>query len=72
MFLLDIEQFDMITTLLGSPPPAVINRICSENTKRYTESLPKREPIDLNRIFKEFDPLGKVFFYLQSFYLLLD
>ena len=58
--LLDIEQYDMITTLLGSPPATVINRICSENTKRYTESLPKRDPIDLRKVFKECDPLGNI------------
>ncbi|KAJ5170415.1 bZIP transcription factor bZIP-1 [Penicillium coprophilum] len=38
-----INQFCVITDLLGNPPEGVINNITSENTLNFINSLPKRE-----------------------------
>ncbi|OBA23282.1 mitogen-activated protein kinase HOG1 [Metschnikowia bicuspidata var. bicuspidata NRRL YB-4993] len=40
-----VHQFSIITELLGSPPPDVIETICSENTLRFVQLLPQRDPI---------------------------
>jgi p38 MAP kinase len=40
-----VHQFSIITELLGTPPEDVIQTICSENTLRFVQSLPKREKI---------------------------
>ncbi|KAK9711721.1 MAPK protein hog1, partial [Basidiobolus ranarum] len=37
-----VHQFSIITELLGTPPDDVIQTICSENTLRFVQSLPKR------------------------------
>ncbi|KAK6465615.1 kinase-like domain-containing protein [Scheffersomyces coipomensis] len=46
-----VHQFSIITELLGSPPPDVIDTICSENTLRFVQSLPRREPIPFSERF---------------------
>ncbi|EGV60076.1 hypothetical protein CANTEDRAFT_111568 [Yamadazyma tenuis ATCC 10573] len=46
-----VHQFSIITELLGSPPPDVIDTICSENTLRFVQSLPHREPISFSERF---------------------
>ncbi|KAF3987989.1 hypothetical protein FT663_04216 [Candidozyma haemuli var. vulneris] len=46
-----VHQFSIITELLGSPPPDVIETICSENTLRFVQSLPRREPIPFSERF---------------------
>ncbi|KAF3918708.1 hypothetical protein AA313_de0208254 [Arthrobotrys entomopaga] len=51
-----VNQFSIITELLGSPPEDVIHTICSENTLRFVQSLPKRERIPLSQKFKNADP----------------
>jgi p38 MAP kinase len=43
----DVNQFSIITELLGTPPDDVIATIASENTLRFVQSLPKREKIPL-------------------------
>ncbi|KAI4755260.1 Hog1-like MAP kinase protein [Aureobasidium sp. EXF-3400] len=45
-----VNQFSIITELLGTPPDDVIQTICSEN------SLPKRERQPLTKKFKNADP----------------
>jgi serine/threonine protein kinase len=40
-----VNQFSIITELLGTPPDDVIQTIASENTLRFVQSLPKREKI---------------------------
>jgi p38 MAP kinase len=42
--------------LLGTPPDDVISTICSENTLRFVQSLPKRERQPLKNKFKNADP----------------
>uniref|UniRef100_A0A0L0NWU4 Mitogen-activated protein kinase n=1 Tax=Candidozyma auris TaxID=498019 RepID=A0A0L0NWU4_CANAR len=46
-----VHQFSIITELLGLPPPDVIETICSENTLRFVQSLPHREPIPFSERF---------------------
>ncbi|ERF77208.1 Mitogen-activated protein kinase HOG1 [Endocarpon pusillum Z07020] len=53
-----VNQFSIITELLGTPPADVIETICSENTLRFVQSLPKRERQPLANKFKNADPLA--------------
>ncbi|KAF8749301.1 Mitogen activated protein kinase [Rhizoctonia solani] len=63
---LDVNQFSIITELLGTPPDDVIQTICSENTLRFVQSLPKRERIPFSQKFKTNDPVGS---YLPTLFL---
>jgi p38 MAP kinase len=45
----DVNQFSIITELLGTPPDDVIQTIASENTLRFVQSLPKRERVPLSQ-----------------------
>jgi len=51
-----VNQFSIITELLGTPPDDVIQTICSENTLRFVQSLPKRERQPLVNKFKNAEP----------------
>ncbi|KAI8910633.1 kinase-like domain-containing protein [Powellomyces hirtus] len=51
-----VNQFSIITELLGTPPDDVIQTICSENTLRFVQSLPKREKIPFVKRFPQADP----------------
>ncbi|KAJ9075278.1 MAPK protein hog1 [Entomophthora muscae] len=51
-----VHQFSIITELLGTPPDDVIQTICSENTLRFVQSLPKREKIPFAQRFAGADP----------------
>ncbi|KAG0672744.1 MAPK protein hog1 [Pichia californica] len=51
-----VHQFSIITELLGSPPPGVIDTICSENTLKFVQSLPHRDPIPLTQRFQGVEP----------------
>ncbi|KAJ3180891.1 MAPK protein hog1 [Geranomyces variabilis] len=51
-----VNQFSIITELLGTPPDDVIQTICSENTLRFVQSLPKREKIPFVMRFPQADP----------------
>ncbi|KAJ5904281.1 Mitogen-activated protein kinase hog1 [Penicillium tannophilum] len=50
-----VNQFSIITELLGTPPDDVIQTICSENTLRFVKSLPKRERQNLAHKFRNAD-----------------
>ncbi|ODV91845.1 hypothetical protein CANCADRAFT_432 [Tortispora caseinolytica NRRL Y-17796] len=50
-----INQFNIITELLGTPPPDVIYTICSKNTLRYIQSIPERKPVPLKTRFTDID-----------------
>lgn len=70
-----VNQFSIITELLGTPPDDVIQTICSENvsrrsplrpleltalqTLRFVQSLPKRARQPLANKFRNADPLGE-------------
>lgn len=51
-----VHQFSIITELLGTPPDDVIQTICSENTLRFVQSLPKRERVPFADKFTNADP----------------
>ncbi|TVY13231.1 Mitogen-activated protein kinase HOG1 [Lachnellula arida] len=53
-----VNQFSIITELLGTPPDDVIHTIASENTLRFVQSLPKRERQPLKDKFRNADPLA--------------
>jgi len=53
-----VNQFSIITELLGTPGEDVINTICSENTLRFVQSLPKRDRIPFSEKFKGQDPVA--------------
>ncbi|KAJ5260374.1 Mitogen-activated protein kinase hog1 [Penicillium chrysogenum] len=50
-----VNQFSIITDLLGTPPDDVIQTIGSENTLRFVKSLPKRERHPLANKFRNAD-----------------
>ncbi|EPY52684.1 CMGC/MAPK/P38 protein kinase Sty1 [Schizosaccharomyces cryophilus OY26] len=51
-----VNQFSIITELLGTPPMEVIETICSKNTLRFVQSLPKKEKVPFSEKFKNTDP----------------
>jgi len=51
-----VNQFSIITELLGTPPDDVIETICSENTLRFVQSLPKRERVPFSQKLRTTDP----------------
>nr|CAG8530391.1 8101_t:CDS:10 [Entrophospora candida] len=51
-----VNQFSIITELLGTPPEDVIKTICSENTLRFVLSLPQREKVPFSEKFTNADP----------------
>ncbi|CAO3687977.1 unnamed protein product [Umbelopsis ramanniana] len=46
-----VHQFSIITELLGTPPDDVVATICSENTLRFVQNLPKRERVPFSQRF---------------------
>ncbi|KAJ1836285.1 MAPK protein hog1 [Coemansia sp. RSA 2706] len=53
-----VDQFSIITELLGTPPDDVIQTIGSENTLRFVQMLPQREPVPFTTRFPTIDPLA--------------
>ncbi|KAJ1963570.1 MAPK protein hog1 [Dipsacomyces acuminosporus] len=53
-----VHQFSIITELLGTPPDDVIQTIGSENTLRFVQSLPHRDPVPFKERFASIDPLA--------------
>ncbi|KAJ3381608.1 MAPK protein hog1, partial [Lobulomyces angularis] len=53
-----VNQFSIITELLGTPSDEVIKSICSENTSRFVQSLPKREKVSFKERFPNSDALA--------------
>ncbi|EZG06501.1 CMGC/MAPK/P38 protein kinase [Trichophyton rubrum CBS 735.88] len=53
-----VNQFSIITELLGTPPDEVIQTIGSANTLQFVQSLPKRQRQPLSEKFKDADPLA--------------
>ncbi|KAI9187907.1 MAPK protein hog1 [Blastocladiella emersonii ATCC 22665] len=53
-----VNQFSIITELLGSPPESMVATICSENTLKFVKSLPPRDPKPFAEAFPGVDPLA--------------
>ncbi|KAJ4470935.1 mitogen-activated protein kinase protein [Lentinula aciculospora] len=65
-----VDQFSIITQLLGTPPDDVIETIASENTLRFVQSLPKRERVPFSQKLRTTDPDGV--FSVATFQSLFD
>ncbi|KAF8915017.1 mitogen activated protein kinase [Mucidula mucida] len=51
-----VNQFSIITELLGTPPDDVIETIASENTLRFVQGLPKRDRVPFSSKLRTTDP----------------
>ncbi|GAB2270300.1 Mitogen-activated protein kinase 8 [Dionaea muscipula] len=53
-----VHQLDLMTDLLGTPPPEGISRIRNEKARRYLSSMRKKQPIPFAQKFPNADPLA--------------
>ncbi|ONK79209.1 uncharacterized protein A4U43_C01F4030 [Asparagus officinalis] len=53
-----VHQLDLMTDLLGTPPPETISRIRNEKAKRYLNGMRKKPPIPFSQKFPDADPLA--------------
>ncbi len=53
-----LNQFSLITDLIGTPPAHVISRVSSESTLRFITTMPHRDRIPLTRRFPRAAPLA--------------
>ncbi|XP_073048497.1 mitogen-activated protein kinase 9-like [Primulina eburnea] len=53
-----VHQLDLITDLLGSPPPESIARIRNEKARRYLKNMHKKQPVPFVEKFPNADPLA--------------
>ncbi|KAK4482904.1 hypothetical protein RD792_010077, partial [Penstemon davidsonii] len=53
-----VHQLDLMTDLLGTPPPETIARIRNEKARRYLSSMRKKKQIPLSLKFPNADPLA--------------
>ncbi|GAB2229936.1 hypothetical protein Droror1_Dr00014192 [Drosera rotundifolia] len=53
-----VHQLDLMTDLLGTPPPEAISRIRNEKARRYMSSMRKKQPVPFAQKFPNSDPLA--------------
>ncbi|KAF2317437.1 hypothetical protein GH714_022275 [Hevea brasiliensis] len=53
-----VHQLDLMTDLLGTPPPESISKIRNEKAKRYLSSMRKKHPVPFSQKFPNADPLA--------------
>ncbi|KAL3818623.1 hypothetical protein ACJIZ3_004528 [Penstemon smallii] len=53
-----VHQLDLMTDLLGTPPPESIARIRNEKARRYLSSMRKKQPLSFVQKFPNADPLA--------------
>uniref|UniRef100_A0A5B7A136 mitogen-activated protein kinase n=1 Tax=Davidia involucrata TaxID=16924 RepID=A0A5B7A136_DAVIN len=53
-----VNQLDLITDLLGTPPAESIARIRNEKARRYLSSMRKKPPVPFSQKFPNADPLA--------------
>nr|XP_043631695.1 mitogen-activated protein kinase 9-like [Erigeron canadensis] len=53
-----VHQLDLMTDLLGTPPPETIARIRNEKARRYLNSMRKKQPVPFTHKFPNVDPLA--------------
>ncbi|KAL1564065.1 Mitogen-activated protein kinase 8 [Salvia divinorum] len=53
-----VHQLDLMTDLLGTPPPESIARIRNEKARRYLSSMRKKQPVPFSQKFPNTDPLA--------------
>ncbi|KAL9250319.1 Mitogen-activated protein kinase 9-like protein [Drosera capensis] len=52
-----VHQLDLMTDLLGTPPPEAISKIRNEKARRYMSSMRKKQPVPFAQKFPNSDPL---------------
>ncbi|KAI5660275.1 hypothetical protein M9H77_29068 [Catharanthus roseus] len=53
-----VHQLDLMTDLLGTPPPESIARIRNEKARRYLSSMRRKQPVPFSQKFPHADPLA--------------
>ncbi|KAK6153990.1 hypothetical protein DH2020_013629 [Rehmannia glutinosa] len=53
-----VHQLDLMTDLLGTPPPESIARIRNEKARRYLSSMRKKQPVPFVQKFPNANPLA--------------
>ncbi|OMO59931.1 hypothetical protein CCACVL1_24531 [Corchorus capsularis] len=53
-----VHQLDLMTDILGTPPPESISRIRNEKARRYLSSMRKKQPVPFSQKFPHVDPLA--------------
>lgn len=53
-----VHQLDIMTDLLGTPPPETIARIRNEKARRYLSSMRKKQAVPFSQKFPNADPLA--------------
>ncbi|KAK1421059.1 hypothetical protein QVD17_23135 [Tagetes erecta] len=53
-----VHQLDLMTDLLGTPPPETISRIRNEKARRYLNNMRKKQPVPFTNKFPNVDPLA--------------
>ncbi|XP_022885841.1 mitogen-activated protein kinase 9-like [Olea europaea var. sylvestris] len=53
-----VHQLDIMTDLLGTPPPESIARIRNEKARRYLSNMRKKQPVPFTQKFPNVDPLA--------------
>ncbi|KAM0028016.1 putative mitogen-activated protein kinase CMGC-MAPK family [Helianthus debilis subsp. tardiflorus] len=53
-----VHQLDLMTDLLGPPPPETIARIRNEKARRYLNNMRKKQPVPFTHKFPNVDPLA--------------
>ncbi|XP_051115163.1 mitogen-activated protein kinase 9-like isoform X3 [Andrographis paniculata] len=53
-----VHQLDLITDLLGTPPPEAITRIRNEKARRYLLNMRRKPPVPFAQRFRNADPLA--------------
>ncbi|KAJ6881788.1 mitogen-activated protein kinase 9 [Populus alba x Populus x berolinensis] len=53
-----VHQLDLMSDLLGTPPPETLSRIRNEKARRYLSSMRKKPPVPFSQKFPNVDPLA--------------
>ncbi|KAL9372373.1 hypothetical protein Peur_034617 [Populus x canadensis] len=53
-----VHQLDLMSDLLGTPPPESLSRIRNEKARRYLSSMRKKPPVPFSQKFPNVDPLA--------------
>ncbi|KAK9278497.1 hypothetical protein L1049_028063 [Liquidambar formosana] len=53
-----VHQLDLMTDLLGTPPPESTARIRNEKARRYLSNMRKKQPVPFSQKFPDADPLA--------------
>ncbi|KAI4320693.1 hypothetical protein MLD38_034146 [Melastoma candidum] len=51
-----VHQLDLITDLLGTPPPESISGVCNDKARKYLTGMRKKQPVPFAQKFPNADP----------------